>query len=78
MDEAALGEVAEELAVEEGTAEEGGMVALEFVLVAEVGVVEMECWEEWDDEVARIVFVEGGEVTCEVDGVGGCCWFWCC
>jgi hypothetical protein len=79
LDEGALGEVAEELVVEEGTADEGGM---EFVLVADVGVVEMaELGLLWDDEVARLVFVEGGEVTCEcwccdeVDGVGGCCWF---
>jgi len=47
---AGLGEVAEELVVEEGTAEEGGMVAFERVLVAEVGVA------------ARLVFAEGGEV----------------
>ena len=85
----ALGEVAEEWVVVEGTVE-GGIVALELLLemdVADVGVdgrVEMEDWVAglglWVDEVARFVYVEGGEVTCgccwccdEDDAVGGCC-----
>jgi hypothetical protein len=90
----ALGEVAEEWVVVEGTVE-GGIVALEWLLdmdVADVGV-EMDDWAAGlglcIDELARFVFVEEGEVTCvccwccdEDDAVGGCCcccsWRSCC